>query len=369
MDGDLRVTQWNAKAIEETGMSFEDAEGQRVADVLDLSFEEEMLIQKAIETRQTQFVPRRYSQDGVTSIYTDATVFPLLSGISDGAMIRIDDVSDKVRMEEIMIQSEKMLSVGGLAAGMAHEINNPLAGMMQTASVLRNRLGTIDAPLANRRAAAEVGIDLDGVSSYMEKRGAYRMLDTIVDSGKRVAQVVDNMLAFARKADAHSVVMDPKELLDKALELAQSDYDLKKNHDFRRIEIIRDYGAEVVSITCEPAKIQQVFLNILRNGAEAMQDAGVEQPRFILGISANSVDGMAQISISDNGPGMSDETRKRVFEPFFTTKPVGVGTGLGLSVSYFIIAEGHDGKLEVESAPGKGTRFLISLPMSDSSYV
>jgi len=115
-------------------------------------------------------------------------------------------------------------------------------------------------------------------------------------------------------------------------------------------------------VVCEEGKIEQVFLNLLRNGAEAMQEAGVEQPTFTLQSYYDEKINKVCINITDNGPGMTEETRKRIFEPFFTTKPVGVGTGLGLSVSYFIITENHSGEMTAESELGKGTTFCIKLP-------
>ncbi len=113
---------------------------------------------------------------------------------------------------------------------------------------------------------------------------------------------------------------------------------------------------------CEGAKIQQVLLNILRNGAQAMQEAGTESPLFIVRTRLEKSRKMVRLEIEDNGPGMDEATRKRVFEPFYTTKPTGEGTGLGLSVSYFIITENHHGEMNVESNPGSGAKFIIRLP-------
>ena len=120
-------------------------------------------------------------------------------------------------------------------------------------------------------------------------------------------------------------------------------------------------------ISCEGAKIQQVLLNILSNGAQAMQeylkDDKDKKPEFILRLFKEAYANKLHIEIEDNGPGMDEETRKRIFEPFFTTKPVGQGTGLGLSVSYFIITENHDGFMDVISEPGNGATFIIRLPL------
>jgi signal transduction histidine kinase len=287
------------------------------------------------------------------------TISPLTANGVEGAVIRVDDVTEQVRLEEMMIQSEKMLSVGGLAAGMAHEINNPLAGMMQTAGVMAGRIGAnFDIP-ANRKAAREAGTTVAAVARFMELRGIPRMLETINKSGRRVAEIVENMLSFARKSEAAVSTHDLGKLLDKTLELAVTDYDLKKKYDFKRIAIEKHYADPPVCAPCEGTKIQQVLLNILRNGAEAMGDTA--SARFILRTRREG--NTAVMEIEDNGPGMDEQTRKRVFEPFFTTKPVGVGTGLGLSVSYFIITENHGGEMDVKSNPGAGATFRVRLPM------
>ncbi len=366
VDVDGQVTLWNKTAEQITGIAAAAAQDKRLSDVFPrMAAEMETIIAsiRKRETKQDQKMPRQ-SQNGIC--YEDVTIYPLIANGVAGAIIRIDDVTDKVRMEEMMIQSEKMLSVGGLAAGMAHEINNPLAGMMQTASVMKDRLTNLELP-ANLRAAEEAGTSMAAIRAFMDARGIIRMLGRIHTSGRRAAEIVANMLSFARKGDSTFSTHNLAELLDQIVDLAGSDYDLKKKYDFRQIEILRDYEEDLPFVPCESGKLQQVFLNILRNGAEAMQ-AEAEQkedntPRFILRLAHKQEAGQVRIEIEDNGPGMDEATRKRVFEPFFTTKPVGVGTGLGLSVSYFIITENHGGAMSVESAPGKGTTFSISLPV------
>jgi signal transduction histidine kinase len=270
------------------------------------------------------------------------------------------DVTERVRLEEMMIQSEKMLSIGGLAAGMAHEVNNPLAGIQQSASVLKNRL-LGDFP-GNHRAAEMAGTTLATIRRYIELRKLPEMLDGIATACERAASIVSNMLGFARKSDRVSANQDLGELLDQTIELARTDFDLKKQYDFKQIKIIRKYDAGVAPVPCDPSKLQQVFLNILKNGAEAMVEAkGCRgRPTLILRIQEDGE--WVRVEIEDNGPGMDDKTRRSIFVPFFTTKPVGRGTGLGLSVSYFIITEDHGGELGAYPAEGGGTRFLIRLP-------
>jgi signal transduction histidine kinase len=190
------------------------------------------------------------------------------------------------------------------------------------------------------------------------------MLTAVSASGKRAARIVDNMLSFARKGESVHSANDLAKLMDLTIELAENDFDLKKKLDFRRIRIEKEYEKDLPPTPCSSSKIQQVLLNLLRNGAQAMAAAGIEAPQFRLRILRRGE--MARIEVQDNGPGMNEITRRRVFEPFFTTKDVGEGTGLGLSVAYFIITENHQGTMSVTSNPGQGSTFAIELPMNPS---
>ncbi len=362
VDAEGRVTQWNRRAHDATGLDTAAVLGKPLEMVYPLLSDKLARIRETIRNgvvHVEQKVPRHRAGE---THYEDVIIYPLVTNGVEGAVIRVDDVSERVRLEEMMIQSEKMLSVGGLAAGMAHEINNPLAGLLQTATVVENRLcGDLE---ANHRAADAAGISMAAIRSYLEARDLIGLLANIREAGSRAARIVRNMLEFARKSDRAFSSQQLSEVLDNTLDLAASDYNLKKNYDFRKIEIVRHYAEDVPRVPCEKSKVQQVILNILRNGAEAMVEGGTWDglpPRFVLrtGIEGD----MARIDIEDNGPGMDEATRRRVFEPFFTTKSVDRGTGLGLSVSYFIITEDHHGTLSVSSAVGKGTTFTIRLPV------
>ncbi len=277
------------------------------------------------------------------------------------------DITARSRMESIMVQTEKMMSVGGLAAGMAHEINNPLGAMVQNTQNILRRLSP-DLP-ANTQAAKACGVDLDAVRCYLEERQILSFLEGIRTSGKSAAEIVDNMLHFSRNSESRKTPVYLAELLDKTVSLAAHDYDLKKKYDFRRIAIERQFERNMEMVPCVPTEIEQVVLNLLRNAAQAMADQGENgaPPQIILRLYGR--DDKAVIEVEDNGPGMGDRQRKRAFEPFYTTKDVGVGTGLGLSVSYFIITNNHGGTLEVSAAPDRGARFTISLPMVEDSAV
>ena len=356
------ITQWNKTAELRTGFPVKEAKGKRLFDFLPQLASMEEKISQSIKTEKVIQEQNKMFHQGAGTRYEYITIYPLKADGIEGAVIRVDDITEKVQMEEMMVQSKKMLSIGGLAAGMAHEINNPLAGMMQSAEVMKNRMTNKDIP-ANKTIAEEVGINLDALDVYMEKRGITEMLDNVNESGRRISDIVDNMLNFARKSEAVISLEDISVLLDDTLGLAVTDYDLKKEYDFRMIEIKKEYEENMPLVSCERTKIQQVFLNILRNSAQAMQESKTISPGLTFRTYTSNKKDHAVIEIEDNGPGMDEETCKRIFEPFFTTKPEGVGTGLGLSVSYFIVTENHDGAMSVKSTTGNGSTFIIHLPL------
>jgi PAS domain S-box-containing protein len=363
VDAHLKVTQWNKQAASATGIAHENAVSRPLPAVYPELMKKVRRINDAISNRQVIRLSKIVSQVEGTRRFEDVTIFPVVGDGMEGAVIRVDDVTERVRLEEMMIQNEKMLSVGGLAAGMAHEINNPLAGILQNAVVVKNRL-TGDLP-GNHKAADAAGTTMAAIQAYMQQRNLLTLLENIRDSGQRAATIVRNMLSFVRKSDRAVSSHDLTVLLEQTLALAQTDYDMKKRYDFKQIEIVREYDPSLPVIPCEPSKLQQVFFNILKNGAEAMAEArDKERPsRFILRVKNENQ--WVRVEIEDNGPGMPEAIRRRIFEPFFTTKPVGKGTGLGLSVSYFIITKNHGGQMDVDLVDGGGTRFVLRLPKED----
>ncbi len=355
------ITQWNSKASYLTGLSDKDVVGRPIDKAIPQLSIDLKKVHQAIKTRKEITDNKRFRMGKGKPIYEDMTIYPLIANGVEGAVIRIDDVTEKTRLEEMMVQSEKMLSVGGLAAGMAHEINNPLAGITQTAEVMANRLTQLQIP-ANLRAAEEVGTTMEAIDAFMEIREIPSMLAAIKESSRRMAKIVDNMLSFARKSESQPSSYALDLLLEKILDLAATDYDLKKAYDFKKIKLIKNYEPNLPAVICESAKIQQVLLNILKNGAQAMQSADTQNPCFTFRTYYTEIRNMVCLEVEDNGPGIDNGIRKRIFEPFFTTKSVGEGTGLGLSVSYFIITEVHKGEIDVESQAGAGAKFIIRLP-------
>ena len=363
VDSEGCVTQWNRTVAQATGVTADMAHGKTISDMLPWMAKDMKRISESIRTRQVIQDQKRPRSQKDQTCYENVTIYPLVSNGVEGAVIRIDDVTEKVKMEESLIQNEKMLSLGGLAAGMAHEINNPLAGIIQNADVLSNRITSQTMP-ANIKAAESINTSMETICGFMEIRQIPRIVESIKESGLRVRDIVSNMLNFARKSDSSFSTHDPVGLMDKILELAATDYNLKKEFNFKSIEIKKEYDDYLPMVACEGSKIQQVILNLLNNGAHAMFEQKTEiTPRFVLRLINEKSTNMLRMEIEDNGPGMDEVTCKKIFEPFFTTKPVGVGTGLGLSVSYFIITENHGGTMDVISEPGKGTNFIIRLPL------
>lgn len=276
----------------------------------------------------------------------------------------IRDVTEFKRMQEMMIQSEKMVSVGGIAAGVAHEINNPLGIIVQSAQNLVQR--TRPDFHRNIEVAKSIGLDMAQLEKYMQERKILTFVQDMQDAALRAADIIRHMLDFSRGSESRRAVCSLPVIVDRALTLAQNDYDLKKSFDFKQIRIVKDYAADLVPVECTETELEQVFLNLLRNAAQAMimGEFRSEDPKIVVRLS-NAALGV-RCEIEDNGAGMPAEVMRRIFEPFFTTKPTGIGTGLGLSVSYFIVTRGHGGKMWVESTPGIGTRFVIDLPASAS---
>jgi len=189
------------------------------------------------------------------------------------------------------------------------------------------------------------------------------MLKAILESGTRAADIIRDMLNFSRSEETRKSPTDIHKIIDLALKFAHKDHQIS---DFNKITVNKIY-TDLPPVYCSAMQVQQVLLNIFKNGAEAMASWSpiVHPPQFTIR-TINHADHV-HITIEDNGPGMSESVCKRIFEPFFTTKEQGLGTGLGLSISYFIITQNHNGSIDVVSTPNHGTRFLIKLPTNSVS--
>jgi len=355
-----RVTEWNQSAEKATGVPNDKAIGQPFRQLFPELESQLDNMREAIRTQTPMRTERLLTEKNGEPRYADVMVYPLLADGSAGAVIRVDDITSRVRIEQMMVQTEKMMSVGGLAAGMAHEINNPLSGVLQSCQNIQRRLSPDLEP--NRRTAEALGVDLDRVYRYLDERGILDFVNAIQQSASRASHIVADMLAYSRSTTTDFQPARVEEMLDTVVRLAASDYDLKRKYDFKQVEIVRDFDPELETLICDHTEIEQVLLNLIKNAAQAMSDGGTPLPhRIILRTRREGAYGC--IDVQDNGPGMDERTQRRIFEPFFTTKAVGVGTGLGLSVSYFIVTDQHNGTMDVVSKPGEGTCFTVRLPV------
>ena len=362
LDEELYVTQWNQEASALSGTPLDDAMSKPIY----LAFEplKPFLpqLKDTIEHHRVAKIERVTWGQGEDARHYALTFYPLMGGAGRGVVIRIDDITQRLSLEDMMVQSEKMLSVGGLAAGMAHEINNPLGAILHNVQNIRRRLSS-DLP-KNIEQAEQTGIDLDAVNHYLQAREIPQLLDGIQQAGARAAKIVTHMLSFSRRSNRQMSPCDLSALIDQALDIASNDFDLAIGFDFKGQAIIRQFDPQLGPVPGIPNELEQVLLNLLKNAAQAIhQRTDKSEPgRIILRTRLNPP--WAEIQIEDNGIGMPEPVRKRIFEPFFTTKEVGQGTGLGLSVSYFIITNNHKGQMEVHSTQGQGTCFTLRLPLA-----
>lgn len=258
----------------------------------------------------------------------------------------LQDAIEKMQaMQQQLILSEKMASLGNLVAGVAHEVNNPVAAVNSAANVMELGLNKISAILQ------DVGL-VDEVNGNEQLKKTFRLLEqnnrVIVNGSQRVAQIVKSLRNFARLDEAELQKADLHQGIESTLALLH--HQLKN-----KVEVIRDFG-EIPEIDCYPNELNQVFMNLFVNASQAIKEKGS------ITIKTSAQDDDVFVQVSDTGSGIPPEKINKIFDPGFTTKGVGVGTGLGLSISYNIIKK-HQGEIRVESELGEGTTFTLRLPV------
>lgn len=282
------------------------------------------------------------------------------------ANLRLRQTNEKLKeAQSQLIHSEKLASLGTLAAGMAHEINNPLAFASSNVEVLERELGTILRLLECYRSGWEIlhqaNPDLAGEIAQLEEQvdmpylqeNLLSMAQSTRKGLKRVAHTVQNLRGFAQLDRAEIGEIDVNLAIDQSLSMLG---DLLNRN---QIEVVRRF-AELPLLECAPAHMNQVFLNLLMNAMQAIEASGKSSGR--LEVITGHQGELILVELADDGCGIPPDILSKIFDPFFTTKPIGRGTGLGLSLSHGIIAE-HGGRVDVESEVGLGTRFRIQMPI------
>lgn len=293
--------------------------------------------------------------------YIKYVITPIQRLNKPGCVILIEDITKARNMEQLMIQSEKMLSVAGLAAGMAHEINNPLGTIVQGCQNILRRVSP-ELP-KNIETAKELGIDINLLETYFEQRQIFEIIESMRNASAKASDIIKNMLQFSRRSESKRVLYSIERLIDQTNELANNDYDFKKKYDYRSIRVIKEYERNLPEIKITVTEMEQVIFNLIRNAVQALREENNQTKIPTIYLRAYKDEKYLRIEVEDNGPGIPEKIKSRIFEPFFTTKDIGEGTGLGLSVSYMIITNNHNGFLEVESKEGAGTKFIIKLPL------
>ncbi len=362
---DGEITHWNAAAEADTGLSAAAALGMPLAKAYPTLHISEQDIKDATASRIPIVSQNLQQGRGNQARYFDLTIYPLVHGHNQtNAVIRIDDVTPRIHMENMLIQNEKMLSLGELAAGLAHEINNPLAAILNGLQNLERR--TSANLQKNHDVAESLGFSIQQLQDYFTERDIYQFTSSIRLAGEQAAKIVTNMLEFSRGNGQQFRYENINNLVKHALDMAENMMIIRTRNSVNRISVSAELAENLPSIPCSASELQQVLLNLIRNASQAFppeRNAVNNEPRHIWVRTFVTEDYLC-IQVEDNGVGITDSVKEHIFEPFFTTKEVGDGTGLGLSVSYFIVAEHHSGEIAVDSQLGKGTVFTIKLPIN-----
>lgn len=361
VDAELKVTLWNRRAEQESRLRSSHAKGIALKDALQLIKYETILteLQTALASQKPVRLQKveGYEQGrGGAKRHYNILIYPLPSAQDGGAVIHIDDVTEQVALEQILIQKEKMESVAGLAAGFAHELNNPLAVILQTVQVFQRRLSPEFSK--NCETAEQLGTSMKAIAAYLHEKKCDTMIGSIAEAGNRAAKIVENIQTFSRSSGSDFSRYALDDLVERTLDLAVSDYDMRRQLKFQRIIIVRDFHS-VPEVVCDAGQIQQVVLILLKNAAQALVNVESD-PQITLRLEAK--EGYVCLEVRDNGAGMSPEVCRRVFDPFYSTQEVGRGVGLGLSIAYHIITQNHRGFMSVSSESGGGSSFEVYLP-------
>jgi len=287
---------------------------------------------------------------------------------SDGNLLHfvgfVSDIREKNKLQQQLFVNENLATIAGLAAGVAHEINTPLSGILQAHQLVEMGLSPDDAE--SKENAAQYNVDLSAVQQYLQRSELQFFMDGIRDSALKASVIIKSLLEFSRPHEGTFVLSNLEAIVEQTLLLAGSDYELKKKYGIANIRFIKEYSSDCPPVSCVVTEIEQVVLGLIKNSAQAFVQNNMQQQQVIT-LRTDWRNGFAIIEVEDNGPGMDEEAKKHAFDPFFTTKETGVGTGLGLSVSHAIVVDSHQGTISIESEPNKGAKFIVKLPLVHKS--
>lgn len=365
VDANLQIKQINENALAISNAADTSVLNTTVFESFPMlqSYSDEIIT--ALEESRTVTIERVPYLDEDLNSYYKVSCYPL-AAIPDVVVIQIDDVTQRELLEQRVLQTEKMNSMDGLAAGIAHEVNNPLSAIINGVQNISRRL-SLTRP-ANQETANALNLDLAKVNEYLEQREITFFLESIEEGALRASNIVSNMLKFSISEVHSSEPCDINLLLQQALKFVEKDYTLNNQSSFTDIKTELKLDNTLPQVKVLPMELQQVFVNLLRNAEQAISARKLEaQPsedyQGKITIETTIEEGVVRVVVGDNGCGMSDNVLRKVFDPYFSTRQKTGGHGLGLSTVYRIIKSLLDGEIEVRSAINVGTQFIISLKL------
>ena len=286
--------------------------------------------------------------------------------VDEWALLYVNLSGVQLYENEIVSETHKMASLGRLAQGMAHEINNPLSAIGQNLQLILQRL--LMNTQKNRETARQSGTTLECIETFLEAQGIPDMFDAALNHHIRAGQIVHQMMAFAPNDQSHRYLpQDVGELLRQAMLLARKDYFQNTAMQLQHITVQMNVPDGLPGVVCQAWKIVQALFAIIRNAVEAIYRKMEDGRGGEIVIRARENQRMVDISIADNGIGIEPNIINKIFEPYFTTKRGNQGTGLGLASCYYVIHQEHFGEISVASTLNEGSVFTVSLPVQDGN--